>query len=142
MLGDVVHRTLAASVPDDPTGRINAKGPHIRLEPNTAVSLGMTFHEPAADALKYGALSTSCGRVEVCWRVAVDNSAFLLDWREAGGPPVTPPNHRGVGSRLIERGLVRETPIGERKRELMGSAARYRPHRGSAGRKRLIGLGL
>ena len=31
-----------------------------------------------------------------------------LEWRESGGPPVTPRRRRGFGSRLIERSLSRE----------------------------------
>jgi two-component sensor histidine kinase len=29
-----------------------------------------------------------------------------IEWRESGGPPVAPPERRGFGSRLIERGLA------------------------------------
>jgi two-component sensor histidine kinase len=31
-----------------------------------------------------------------------------LRWQESGGPPVTPPSHKGFGSRLIEGGLAQE----------------------------------
>ena len=44
---------------------------------------------------------------------AVDGR-LSLDWRETGGPPVSPPQRKGFGSRLIERGL---------RGELRGSAS-------------------
>jgi two-component sensor histidine kinase len=31
-----------------------------------------------------------------------------MTWREAGGPPVSPPTSRGFGSRMIEQGLASE----------------------------------
>ena len=31
-----------------------------------------------------------------------------LEWHESDGPPVVPPQHKGFGSRLIERGLAQE----------------------------------
>ena len=34
-----------------------------------------------------------------------DGPQLALVWQERGGPPVTPPDRRGFGSRLIERGL-------------------------------------
>jgi two-component sensor histidine kinase len=33
---------------------------------------------------------------------------LLLRWQERDGPPVTPPSHKGFGSRVIERGLAHE----------------------------------
>ncbi len=31
-----------------------------------------------------------------------------IDWRERGGPPVTPPKRQGFGSPLLERGLAQK----------------------------------
>jgi two-component sensor histidine kinase len=64
------------------------------------------LHELGTNALKYGALSTERGRVSVRW--AIDNGRFRLRWEEKDGPPVSPPGHRGFGSRMIERGLAAE----------------------------------
>ena len=59
--------------------------------------------------MKYGALSSSAGHVEIGWELLSDGGATLiLHWREHGGPPVTPPNRKGFGSRLIERSLAAE----------------------------------
>ena len=70
----------------------------------------MALHELATNAMKYGALSTSDGRVRVAWTLASEPGAPRLDltWTERDGPPVSPPTRRGFGSRLIERGLAAE----------------------------------
>lgn len=90
--------------------RILVDGPQLRLSAKTAMSLAMAFHELATNAVKHGAWSTPEGRVEIRWRTARDASGerLHLEWRETGGPPVSPPRRRGFGSRLIERGLAAE----------------------------------
>jgi two-component sensor histidine kinase len=109
-LNDVVERTLRPH--DGAPGRVVAGGPPVRLPPNAAVSLNLAFHELSTNAAKYGALSVPGGRVEATWtlRRPKREEAPILEivWRERGGPPVRPPERRGFGSRLLERGLARE----------------------------------
>jgi CheY-like chemotaxis protein len=57
--------------------------------------------------MKYGALSTERGRVEVSWTFNPDGG-FDLVWQERDGPPVVPPTRRGFGSTLLERVTGRE----------------------------------
>jgi two-component sensor histidine kinase/PAS domain-containing protein len=78
----------------------------IRLNPKAAVALGMAVHELATNAVKYGALSVPGGRVT--FRSRVDGPRLIVDWAESGGPPVTIPQRRGFGSRLLEQGLAGE----------------------------------
>lgn len=87
--------------------RVLAAGPDVWLAPNTAVAMGMAFHELATNAAKYGALSNASGRVVVIW-TGDDQSSLELVWREEGGPPVTPPTRKGFGSRLILSGLAHQ----------------------------------
>jgi PAS domain S-box-containing protein len=114
-LHEVVERTLTPYGRDG--GRLTVSGPRVRLIPNAAVTLNLAFHELATNAVKYGALSSPGGRIDIAW--AVDGEELTLDWREAGGPPVAEPQRRGFGSRLIERGLSHE----------LGGAARLTFHR-------------
>jgi PAS domain S-box-containing protein len=109
-LAEVIHRTLRLHVPAGQSERVRFAGPTIRMGPNAAVTLNMAFHELATNAVKYGALSTPDGRVDVVWAVDLeaDRPLLHLDWRESGGPTVAAPTRRGFGSRLIERGLARE----------------------------------
>lgn len=91
--------------------RFAIDGPEMRLEPRAAVAFALALHELGTNATKYGALSAPEGAVAIRWRIepgegGVSHLHFL--WRESGGPPVQPPMHRGVGARLIERGLAIE----------------------------------
>jgi two-component sensor histidine kinase len=86
-------------------------GPPVRLAPNAVVTLNLAFHELATNAAKYGALSAPEGHVEVTWtlrRPRKKEPIVEIVWRERGGPPVRPPERRGFGSRLLERGLAQE----------------------------------
>ncbi|WP_168076302.1 PAS domain-containing protein [Caulobacter sp. SSI4214] len=106
-LHDVTERVAALH---GGAGRFDLSGPAVRLSPKTALSLSMALHELATNAMKYGALSTSDGRVRVAWTLASEPGAPRLDltWTERDGPPVSPPTRLGFGSRLIERGLAAE----------------------------------
>jgi len=80
------------------------EGPELRLSPQSAVALSMAVHELATNAIKYGALCTEAGHVDVGWSVA--DGRFRWSWRERGGPRVKAPKRRGFGSRMIERALA------------------------------------
>lgn len=91
--------------------RVRLEGPDTQLSPQTAVSLAMAIHELCTNAIKYGALSNEDGTVQVRWTTEADADeakAITIIWTESGGPSVTPPAHRGFGTRLIQRGLSAE----------------------------------
>jgi PAS domain S-box-containing protein len=90
--------------------RIAIDGPDLRVSPPVALSLSMTLHELFTNALKYGALSRSSGRIRISWSTPTDAAGLrlLMRWEERGGPPVKPPSRTGFGSRLIQKGLARE----------------------------------
>lgn len=85
------------------------EGPPISFDAKMGLSVGLVLHELATNAAKYGALSVSTGVVEVKWGIEQGDGSRLLtlEWRESGGPPVSPPTHRGFGSTLIETTLTR-----------------------------------
>jgi len=85
--------------------RIEAGGAHLLVSPKSAVALVMALHELTTNAIKYGALSNAAGRATIEWR-ALGDDRFHLNWRESGGPRVSPPSHRGFGVRMIERVLA------------------------------------
>lgn len=107
-LRDIVDRAIAPFQGSDE--RVAVAGPTVQLSPKQALAMSMALHELGTNALKYGALSRSSGRVAIEWRVVSANGIELLEltWREEGGPPVRPPQRKGFGSRLIERNLARE----------------------------------
>ncbi len=94
----------------DAPARIEARGPRVALGPEPAVSLAMALHELATNATKHGALSRPEGRVSLVWGPSPDGRAFLdIAWTESGGPPLAgPPERRGFGLHLLERGLARQ----------------------------------
>ena len=82
-------------------GRVRIDGPPVMLEPNMAQTVAISLHELATNAAKYGSLSAADGRVEITWSRATDGR-LSLRWIESGGPPVTPPTHRGFGRSIME----------------------------------------
>jgi two-component sensor histidine kinase len=81
----------------------------VSLNPDRSLLLTMALHELATNALKYGAWSNDAGEVKLASEPAhVGTNRIRLVWRETGGPSVSPPKHKGFGSRLIERSLRRE----------------------------------
>ncbi len=104
-LRDVIGSALEAF---NGASRITVEGPPVLLAANLAVTVSLAFHELATNALKYGALSAPDGRVEVAWTVVPHRkgaSRADIIWRESGGPAVQPPQRRGFGSQLLEKGL-------------------------------------
>jgi two-component sensor histidine kinase len=63
--------------------RIAVHGPKLSLNEAAAQAVGLALHELATNAAKYGALSTTAGRVQVDWRI--DGDAFTMNWTERGG---------------------------------------------------------
>lgn len=106
-LRDIVAQALGPFEPEA-GARFDVQGPSMRIAPRAAVALAMALHELATNAAKYGALSTEAGRVSVTWSLSAGDgqSRLVLDWRERGGPPVTPPSRKGFGSRLLLQGLT------------------------------------
>jgi two-component sensor histidine kinase len=90
--------------------RITLKGGPVELSPDAVLALGLVIHELATNAAKYGALSSDVGRVGVAWQVerTGESRKLMIDWREQDGPAVSPPERKGFGSRLIERGVVQQ----------------------------------
>lgn len=107
-LGEIVSQALQPFRLGLGEERVITEGPKVRLEPKTAIAIALALHELATNAVKYGALSASGGRVEFEWRLSKGRTARELTatWREVDGPRVTPPTRAGFGTRLIERGLA------------------------------------
>jgi two-component sensor histidine kinase len=70
----------------------------------------MAFHELTTNAVKYGALSSDAGHVQVDWRVEGENrtATLILDWCEMGGPGVQGQPKPGFGSRLLRQTITQE----------------------------------
>lgn len=81
------------------------EGPSLLLEPKRALSMGLIAHELTTNAAKHGALKQSEGTIHVRWTHPAADGRVRLEWREMGGPLVTPPSGKGFGSRLIKSSI-------------------------------------
>jgi two-component sensor histidine kinase len=65
--------------------------------------MALAVNELATNAVKYGALSTIDGTVNISWTCEPQDGKrkFRFVWVEANGPRVTAPTRSGFGSRLI-----------------------------------------
>jgi two-component sensor histidine kinase len=113
-MGMLVEAVLAPWRVD---GRISISGPpDLHVSVHQAQALVLALHELATNAVKYGALSVSRGRVDVRWWVSHSHEAARLElrWHEHDGPLVEATHQQGFGSRLLERGLPRQIKGGAR----------------------------
>ena len=76
-----------------------------RLSAQKGRMFGLVLHELATNAAKHGALTVAEGHVRLECRV--DDKAqpprLMVHWQEFDGPEVTPPDHTGFGSLLLQR---------------------------------------
>ena len=93
---------------DLPDGLLS--GPQVLLDETTTQALGLTFHELATNALKYGEAANSVGALRVSWKVegAKQARTLVLNWRESGQTALEAPAKTGFGTRLIDMNITRE----------------------------------
>lgn len=102
---DVVQGELAPFT-SGAFGRLVTKDLGRSLTPRAAIAFGLVIHELATNAAKYGALSTPGGVLTIQpLRLERGDERFIIEWRETGGPPVTPPTRKGFGQTVISRSL-------------------------------------
>ncbi|OWW00142.1 histidine kinase [Rhizobium sp. R72] len=83
--------------------RIEIRGTDISIQGTALNSLALLLHEFSTNAVKYGALSATEGRISI--EIACDDELHLT-WSETGGPPVSAlPQGGGFGTQL-ERAIV------------------------------------
>jgi len=101
-LNDLLDQTLQPFGPDrfdrDP------KLAEVNIPTDMVVAMALLLHELSTNALKYGALSASAGRVKLALQAA-DSGRACLGWTEVGGPPVRSTARRGFGTRLLDISL-------------------------------------
>lgn len=105
LLGDLLSVLLAPY--DDMgafSGRIRVAVPRMGIGEQAATTMALVVHELATNSLKYGALSTSTGTLDVSG--SANDRDISLVWTERGGPPVeAPAQPEGYGSKLILRSV-------------------------------------
>jgi two-component sensor histidine kinase/DNA-binding response OmpR family regulator len=104
-LGGLIEEEFAPYTSAE-SGQVVVKGPKAFLDPNTAQALALALHELAANAAKYGALSSEGGRIELSWSIEQDR--LILNWIEQGGPRVRRPAASGFGTKIIMGSVERQ----------------------------------
>ena len=88
----------------DRASSIMFDGPPLWLDGRAFSVMALVLHELSTNAAKYGALSSSAGRLDVGWRLTEAGDCELT-WMESGGPKVSPPTREGFGTVLIGRSV-------------------------------------
>jgi two-component sensor histidine kinase len=105
LLGDLLTVLLAPY--DDLgafSGRIRVSVPRMGVGEASATTLALVVHELATNSLKYGALSSANGTLDVS--CAPPDSEIAIVWTERGGPPVSAPEGvGGFGSKLVKQSM-------------------------------------
>ncbi len=112
-VGQAIRAVLS---PYDPDGtRIAFEGNGLRSDFASVSVLGLSLHELAVDAIRYGALASDSGRVAVGWRRngTPEEPVIRIDWIESGGLPrdTLPGSAGGIVERMLDMakgGIVRE----------------------------------
>lgn len=108
-LGDLLRIELGQVFGKDlPNGLL--EGPSVLLDETTTQALGLTFHELATNALKYGDVNNLVDSIRIDWKVEGPprNRKLALNWQETGQTKLTPPLQAGFGTKLIDMNITRE----------------------------------
>lgn len=82
-------------------------GDDVPISDRSATPLALLIHELATNAVKYGAFSSSEGRIVVVSQETAD--AVVIVWTETGGPEITaPPAQSGFGTQLSDISIVNQ----------------------------------
>ena len=106
-IGDVIEAALSSHRAG--AGNFTVSGPDLNVAPRQALALTLAINELATNAVKYGALSSPNGGVDISWSTSAGGTpTFVFLWREHGGPPVVEPARQGFGSRFIKEFMAND----------------------------------
>jgi CHASE1-domain containing sensor protein/two-component sensor histidine kinase len=85
-------------------------GPKVLLSETETQALGLTFHELATNALKYGEAGNSVDALKVTWTLPREGQETLLAlrWEEMARQQLEPPAKTGFGTKLIDMNIRHE----------------------------------
>lgn len=112
MLDGLAERTLASIGVRD---RVDLAPSGLVVGSHDTQTVALVLHELGTNAIKYGALSNSSGRVSLRFEMrpeagAADPATLVILWQETGGPEVIAPLSKGFGINLLERLARRREP--------------------------------
>jgi len=88
-------------------GENKVSGPSVELNERATQALGLTFHELATNAVKYGGISEEDGDLGVHWKIQGRGKSrkLVIDWVETSGNSIEQPGDAGFGTRLIDANI-------------------------------------
>lgn len=105
-LTSIIEAELAAHGVKINENRIELLGAPLGLSFEAAEPLGLSLHELATNATKYGALHHPGGKLTIKWKFeSTPAPQVVLDWLETGFSAVPAGERRGFGRELIEKAL-------------------------------------
>jgi two-component sensor histidine kinase len=106
-------RTLleSASEPFGGSQRFHVDVPDVEITSAAAISISLVLNELCTNAVKYGALSSPSGRVNLTGSFDEATRTLTLVWVESGGPAVPQPTRRSFGTQLIEAAIPGESRL-------------------------------
>lgn len=92
-------RAIVAPYQEDEKERVHVSGVDVEISPQVLTSLALLLHEFTSNSVKYGALSSCTGIVDI--RLDIVDDDVRMTWTEKGGPAIAEaPTVTGFGSRL------------------------------------------
>ena len=84
---------------------VRTSGERMLVKPEAAQNIGLSLHELASNAIRYGALSTPHGHIEISWGFVERNgkNRLRMIWREVGGPAARLPTKSGFGILVLSQ---------------------------------------
>lgn len=92
---------------EDDGSRCSMEGPSVLLNEQSTQALGLTFHELATNAMKYGAMADDSGRLTVRWKTRGTSKKrrLVIEWIEEFSNSTEAPESSGFGTRLIDANI-------------------------------------
>ncbi|MBL8583964.1 MAG: CHASE domain-containing protein [Rhizobiaceae bacterium] len=106
-LGELLRIELGQVFGNDLPAEI-LSGPPVMLTEAQTQALGLTFHELATNALKYGAAGQTVDALRVRWNTDAAGDWLRIRWSETGSPASPPAGRPGFGTRLIDMNITQE----------------------------------
>ena len=106
-LHSLIEAIFAPHLSEGDSRRLSILGCDMEISGSTISSLALLLHEFVTNSVKYGALSSTAGQIEV--HCADRTGNVVITWSERGGPPVASP----VGNEGFGELLVRATVAGQ-----------------------------
>lgn len=106
--GTSLHQLIGGSIAGSGVDqkRVSICGPEVPVSSRDAVTISLAVHEMCTNSMKYGAISSAEGQVDIEWGLDETRESFYFTWTESGGPTVSPPTRKGFGTSLLEKGLA------------------------------------